>query len=102
MNATMTNYPAKATIAFALALVSISSAAAQSHGRSIGPDNFAPSYQDVMSWGAAQPASARVHRRARRAFGSVPYGGVMPRGTFVSPDSNYWYERNRSELRGRW
>jgi hypothetical protein len=108
MIAMTTEWRAKATIAFAavlagaLVLASISGASAQSSERSTGLRNVVPSYQDGMSWAAAQPASARVHHRARRAFGSVPNGDVAPRGTFVNPDSNYWYERNRSELRGRW
>ena len=108
MIAMTTEWRVKATIAFAallaaaLVLASISSASAQSHERSTGRQNLTLSYQDAMSWAAAQPASARVHRRARRAFGSVPNGDVVPRSTFANPDSNYWYERNRSELRGRW
>jgi hypothetical protein len=108
MIAMTTEWRAKATIAFAallaaaLVLASISGASAQSSERSTRVHNFAPSYQDGMSWAAAQPSSARVHRRARRAFGSVPNGDVAPRGTFANPDSNYWYERNRAELRGRW
>jgi len=103
MIATMTNYGTKATIAVALVLVSISGASAQSRDRSIGPHNVAPSYQDVMSWGAAQSSSVRAHRRARHAFGSVPNAGPAPvlRGGDVG-SSNYWYERNRDELRGRW
>jgi hypothetical protein len=105
MIATMTDCRAKATIAFALVLASISSASAQSHDWSIGPDNFALSYQDVMSWGAAQPSSVRVQRRVRRAPGRVPNvgaGRVMRGGDVGNPGSIDWYERNREELRGRW
>jgi len=102
MNATTDCRP-KATIAFALMLVWISSASAQSHDPSIGPHDFALPYQDTMSWGAAQPSSVRVHRRGRRAPESTPNAGadrIMPQGGV--DNSNYWYERNREEFRGRW
>ena len=102
MNATTDCRP-KATIALALVLASMSSTFAQSHDRSIGPRNFALSYQGAMSWGAAQPSSVQVHRRVRRVPGSVPNAGaghVMPQGDVGNP--NYWYERNREEFRGRW
>jgi hypothetical protein len=96
MIATMADCYTKTTVASVLVLASISSGSAQSYDRPVGPHNIAPSYQQVMPW----QAMAQVHRRARRTSARVPYAGR--RGGVANPESNYWYERNRAELRGRW
>jgi hypothetical protein len=96
MIATMADCHTKITIVSLLVLASISSASAQSHDRSVSTHNIAVSYQQVMQW----QVMAQVRQRVRGARTRVP--DVRPRGGVSNPDSNYWYERNREELRGRW
>jgi hypothetical protein len=96
--AAMADCYTKMTIASVLVLASISSASAQSYERPVGIHNIAPSYQQVMPW----QAMAQVRRRARGTTARAPRAPSVGRRGVANPDSNYWYERNREEFRGRW
>lgn len=83
-------------IAAALLVASISGASAQSYDPDVGSGNIARSpYQQVIPPQAA--------RGALGAYARVPH---FWSDHIIQPDgfgsSNYWYERNREELRGRW
>jgi hypothetical protein len=96
MIATMADCHIKMTVASLLVLASMSSASAQSHDRLAGARNLAPLDQQAVQW----EAMAQVRQRVRGSRARAP--SVPPRSSAGNPDSNYWYERNREEFRGRW